>query len=717
MKSDEVSIPPPQRWNAPFDANMTDADVRRIRRIEPFRNMDEAQFPAPITLDGIIRNDMRLRHFDAGEVVVRADDYGNSAFLVVRGEVRVLLGPENAKNAFKRDTPQKNTLAQAIRQLWRTSRFPESRDPARYANPVAEEAREDPLTRVVETIEVFDAWGKHVDTVHLEGMSECWIGRGEDNHVVLPDTSVSRRHAVIRLNDGEAVITDCDSLNGVMVDGAPVRQHRFAPGDEAHIGTHRLRYSKQALLPAGDSSRLVAWPGDNDSAKQFATSVFSAPEYDPHETRIFLRGVDDVLEDQNTAVLREGQIFGEIAALGRTPRTATVVAAGPALLLEMRWQGLRDIRRRDEAFRRHVEEVYRERSLATHLRSTPLFAHLDAHTLQLLVEQTVFETYGEFDWHASYKRFAAVPEAERLEREPLIVEQGGYPDGLLLIRSGFARVAQRYHNGLRTQRYIGQGTMFGLEEILAGWQGNNSVAYTHSLRAVGYADVLRVPTALLEEFVLPTLTTTQIADLLGTGGAAADSRMAAVRSAARADSGALGLPASLVEGLVDHHFINGRAAMLINLDRCVRCDACTEACAAAHDNNPRFNRHGRRLDKLMIANACMHCVDPVCMIGCPTGAIHRASEAGEVIISDETCIGCGTCANSCPYDNIRMVEIRDDRGRFIFDEVSQMPVRKATKCDLCIDQLGGPACERACPYDALRRADMGDLPKLAQWLK
>lgn len=679
--------------------------------------MDEARFPAPITLDGIIRNDMRLRHFDAGEVVVRAGDYGNSAFLVVRGEVRVLLGRGNDKDALKRDTPKKTTVVQALTQLWRNSRYPESRDPTRYASRVTAEAPEEPSTRVVETLEVFDAWGEHVDTVHLEGMDECWVGRGDDNHVVLPDASVSRRHAVIRRNDGDAVITDCDSLNGITVDGAPVRRHCFSDGDEAHIGTHRLRYSKQTLVAVGDSSRLVAWPGHNDAAVSLETSVLSAPDYDPGATRVFVRGVDGILDDQNTAVLREGQIFGEIAALGRTPRTATVVAAGSALLLEMRWQGLRDIRRRDEAFRRHVEEVYRQRSLATHLRSTPLFAHLDAHTLQLLVEQTVFETYGEFDWHASYKRFADVPEAERLESEPLIVEQGGYPDGLLLVRSGFARVAQRYHNGLRTLRYIGQGAMFGVEEVLAGWQQNKSVAYTHSLRAVGYADVLRVPTRLVEQFVLPTLSATQIAELRGTEGTTVENSSAAAGRAARADAEALGLPTALVEGLVDHHFINGRAAMLINLDRCVRCDACTEACAAAHDNNPRFNRHGRRLDTLMVANACMHCVDPVCMIGCPTGAIHRASEAGEVIISDETCIGCGTCANSCPYDNIRMVEIRDDRGRFILDEVSQAPVRKATKCDLCIDQLGGPACERACPYDALRRADMGDLPSLAKWLK
>ncbi len=92
------------------------------------------------------------------------------------------------------------------------------------------------------------------------------------------------------------------------------------------------------------------------------------------------------------------------------------------------------------------------------------------------------------------------------------------------------------------------------------------------------------------------------------------------------------------------------------------------------------------------------------MIGCPTGAIHR-EPSGQIAINDDTCIGCSTCANSCPYDNIRMISARDEMGEFMTDEMSQKPVIKATKCDLCVDQIGGPACVRACPHDALTRID------------
>ena len=139
------------------------------------------------------------------------------------------------------------------------------------------------------------------------------------------------------------------------------------------------------------------------------------------------------------------------------------------------------------------------------------------------------------------------------------------------------------------------------------------------------------------------------------------------------------------------------------------------ACASAHDNNPRFVRHGPEHENIMIANACLHCVDAVCLIGCPTGAIHRDQASGNVVIDDTTCIGCATCANSCPYNNIRMVDIRDDDGSLIVDQTSGNPIAKATKCDLCIDQLGGPACQRACPHDALVRLDLRDRDSLWQW--
>lgn len=104
------------------------------------------------------------------------------------------------------------------------------------------------------------------------------------------------------------------------------------------------------------------------------------------------------------------------------------------------------------------------------------------------------------------------------------------------------------------------------------------------------------------------------------------------------------------------------------------------------------------------------------MIECPTGAISRQLAGGEVTINDSTCIGCASCERNCPYDAIRMVEIRDSKGLFMRASKDHKPIPKATKCDLCVDQPGVPACQRACPHDALVRIDMGDTKRLAAWL-
>jgi Fe-S-cluster-containing dehydrogenase component len=542
----------PQRWDSPFDPDMRDNDVQDLLTRPEISVIDAASFPDSLPLEGILRNDTRLVRFKAGDIVVREGDYGNSAFVILTGKLRVFTG-DYPTALLGRETAGKKGLFETLAQVWTNRRVPEVRDTARYGN--------------------------------------------------------------------------------------------------------------QAIRTSGRGGR---------SKKNITSS------------RVFVQDIPVVLNKYRTAEMTEGALFGELAALGRIPRTATIFAESDATLLEIRWQGLREIRRFDDGFRTMIDNRYRQNALLVHLRETELFANLDEEALDKVAQATLFETYGAFDWHVSYQKMRSTGKSGA-GNEPPIARQGEYVDGLLMIRAGFARVARDYGTGQRTLTYLGAGDNFGLEELYEGWKAGKTVNMSSSLTALGYVDALRVPTQVLEEHVFPHL-----------GEGVIVHKEQAERTLA---------DDALLEFAVEERFINATQAMLIDLDRCVRCDDCVRACASTHGGNPRFLRHGKTFDHWMVTNACMHCTDPVCMIGCPTGAIHRSQVGGSVVINDDTCIGCATCATSCPYNNIRMVEIRSADGHGIVDPDTHRPILKATKCDLCHTNPGGPACVRACPHDALSRVD------------
>jgi len=477
--------------------------------------------------------------------------------------------------------------------------------------------------------------------------------------------------------------------------------------DDAELGRATRKRPRTLFQALRQLWGNAGQPEVRDVARYFQGAGNLDLRGEAEDARTYLADVDAFLERHETVPLSDGAAFGEIAALARSPRTATVVADTDTEVVELRWQGLRDIRRRDAGFREHIDGLYRERSLAQHLREAPLFAHLDDAAIDDIARHTTFETHGTQEWFRDFKKVKGDDPSAVLGQEPAVAEEGHYLDGLIMIRSGFARVSEGLDQGQRTTGYAVQNDVFGLEEIVHHWRHGGPLAFRRSLRAIGSVDILRVPTALVERHVLPNAPADQLPEADAGGGE--------VTPAWLEQSTDRGLPQSLVDFFVDERTINGRAAMVIDTDRCTACDDCVRACASAHNANPRFKRHGPIHDGKQVTNACMHCADPVCLIGCPTGAIHR-HESGAVVIDDATCIGCATCANACPYDNITMVEIRDGNGEFIVDEQTGQPIMKATKCDLCFDQLGGPACERACPHDALIRIDMHDQARLAEWI-
>jgi Fe-S-cluster-containing dehydrogenase component/CRP-like cAMP-binding protein len=582
--------------------------------------------------------------------------------------------------------------------------------PQRWDVPFGEEMTEAAVDRLL-SIEPF----KSIDASKFPSSTPL---RG----ILLNDTRI------VRYNSGDLVVREGDYGGSafLIMEGAVRVTLQSLPGQMLGRTEHKKKGLLASLAQLWTNPRL---PEVRKAVRATAGQGVAQRHGGRGDGHIFLQDVPGVLDKFKTIRLKEGEMFGELAALARTPRTATVFADGVTEMLEVRWQGLRDLLRRADALRDHVNKIYRQRSLQIHLKETPLLRHLTPENLKAVADATEFETFGNFDWQTTFKSSAGQSAAQRLSIEPIIAEEGHYPNGLYLIRSGFARLSQKFGNGHRTLAYLGKGQVYGMEELAHNWRSESQIPLQTSVRALGYVDVLRIPTHIVEQYILPSIPQGELPELLkfaapppvaaaasaSASASAADAKAEETLEAAAGE--AVGnIDTGMLEFLVENRFINGTATMIIDVDRCTRCDDCVRACAASHNNNPKFTRHGPIYGHHMVANACMHCADPVCMIGCPTGAIHRDAGTGNVIINDMTCIGCATCANSCPYHNIRMVEARDTRGQFLLDAETNQPILKATKCDLCIDNLGGPACQRACPHDALRRTDMRDLEALTKWL-
>jgi pSer/pThr/pTyr-binding forkhead associated (FHA) protein len=68
------------------------------------------------------------------------------------------------------------------------------------------------------------------------------IGRRATSDIVLDDSTVSRRHALVLERGDAPVIADDRSLNGVFVNGLRVREAPLRHGDEVRIGDRLMRY-------------------------------------------------------------------------------------------------------------------------------------------------------------------------------------------------------------------------------------------------------------------------------------------------------------------------------------------------------------------------------------------------------------------------------------------------------------------------------------------
>ena len=434
----------------------------------------------------------------------------------------------------------------------------------------------------------------------------------------------------------------------------------------------------------GEADVFIGTPREHVATQQAAPGLFTkmrsmlAPKSrQPREeeratpTHIRIDAPVDLPYDNPIAQLHAGDLFGEMTCMSFYPRSATVRARTDCVMLEM-LRNVLDVMQKNKTFRAQLEANYRGRALGTHLRSVPIFATVSEDFVDLLRDRVELVRYAPGQ---------------------VICTEGEAADAFYLVRIGFVKVSQRRGDEDLVLAYLPRGGYFGEMGLL------QSGVRTATCVALDHVEVVRILAPDFHEMLarFPEVR----AHIEHTAEQRARENLLHQRSAG-AHSENLPLGQFLEQGLMD-----AQSLLVLDLEKCTRCDQCVKACADAHDGVTRLLRDGVRFENYLVATSCRQCRDPRCMIGCPVGSIRRRNSL-EVIIED-WCVGCGLCASNCPYGNITVHEFDHDGNASALQSVqtdkdssNSGKVRKATSCDLCHD-LAEPSCVYACPHDAAHR--------------
>ena len=278
----------------------------------------------------------------------------------------------------------------------------------------------------------------------------------------------------------------------------------------------------------------------------------------------------DLPYDNPIAGLGPGDLFGEMTCMSYYPRSATVRAKTDCVMLEM-LRNVLDILQRNKTFRAQLERNYRVRALDSHLRSVPIFAPLTKDFVDHLRDRV---------------------ELVRFSPGQVICRQGDAADSFYLIRIGFVKVSEEKMGGELVLAYLARGGYFGEIALLTG------SPRTATCTALDHVEVVRISA---EDFQLML---DKFPDVRHSLEATAHARLAENQSRTiRTEN--VPVDQFLAQGLME-----AQSLLVLDLERCTRCDQCVRACADAHDGVSRLVREGLRFDKYLVATSCRQCRDP-----------------------------------------------------------------------------------------------------------
>ena len=414
--------------------------------------------------------------------------------------------------------------------------------------------------------------------------------------------------------------------------------------------------------------------------------------------------------------VQRGRSFGEMSVLAGLPRNATIVVSpdGEATVLKIDRPALRLLRKLPK-FGKALDATYREYGMKRTLEevSQATGGAFSREMLQKLEQIGEFRVYG---------------------KQHIVFREGGLIDRVVFIKNGWVRRSRGtgrvpYMTDMMMEvaedvgvDFLGAGNCLGLE----GLRGEERWNYTATVLA--RTELLEIPIAVLRA-------DRSLSDTLYGTFSLFSSADDDVRVEALSDPRLI----SAIGKEIDSGLIDGANLLVMDMDLCIRCGNCSLACHKVHGQS-RLLRRGIHIERPVKARSksikhvlapavCLHCQDPECLTGCPTGAIGRFPN-GQIDINPKTCIGCGDCATQCPYNAISMVPRKTGtphtqpfnlRLKDWFSlappvlpaAVTETEDLLAVKCNLCNNTPLNPegarkpafSCEESCPTGALLRVN------------
>jgi Fe-S-cluster-containing dehydrogenase component/CRP-like cAMP-binding protein len=426
---------------------------------------------------------------------------------------------------------------------------------------------------------------------------------------------------------------------------------------------------------------------------------------------------DDKGSTQRVAELQPGMTFGERSVLAGQPRNATISVPtdSEARVIEIQRPALRLLRKLKQ-FGHMLDVAYRKYGLDRTL---------------LEVEQATEDAFSP----ELLKQLGDAARFTVYAKNHIIFQEGDPINRLVFIKNGWARRTRGLASN-PTQAdmvmelgkdvgidFLGAGNCLGLEALSA--DEKSSWAYTATIMARTEVLEVAIPrlraNPALREKVLKHFGAFSFADDLPPE-PPKDKRVVVAEGR------------EITTGIVD-----ATNLLVMDMDLCIRCGNCSLACHKVHGQSRLLRRgihiarpvkpESRSIQHVLAPSVCLHCQDPECLTGCPTGAIGRFSE-GQIDINPQTCIGCGDCATQCPYNAITMIPRRPVlaeppgfsgklKGWFSLAPpklplaVTETENLLAVKCNLCENTPLNPknakkaaySCQENCPTGALVRVN------------